>query len=107
MAGDGPNAGTEVVAWGARESAATTLLFSAPALIVLARMNNELLPAAVAVEFSPGDWAITGAGLAGGFALSLLGRGAVTARLYLTTGLASCVAWLVFGVERRAAADDL
>jgi hypothetical protein len=74
--------------WGPWESAATTLLFSVPALLLLVSVHRRS-------GWGPDafDWALLGTTFAGAFAVTLAGRGLRTARAFLSTGLFACCFW--------------
>jgi len=91
-------------AWGAWESAATTVLFSAPALLLLWKMRAGAVGPVTVGAFDELDWLIVGAALAGGVALSFAAGGLRSARLYITTGLSSSLVWLLIGFVRRSTA---
>jgi len=91
-------------AWGAWESAATTVLFSAPALLLLWRIRVGAVGSVRRPEFDAVDWLIVSAVLAGGVALSFASGGLRSARLYVTTGLSSSLVWLLIGNVRLSAA---
>ncbi len=86
--------------WGAWESAATTVLFSAPALMLFWKVRADAGLHVSRPAFDWVDWLIVGAAFAGGLALSLVAGGVRSARLYVTTGLSSCFVWLLIGYVR-------
>jgi len=90
--------------WGAWESAATTVLFSVPALLLLWKMRSGTVGPVTGGAFDELDWLIVGAALAGGMALSVAAGGLRAARLYVTTGLSTCLVWLLIGFVRRSTA---
>lgn len=90
--------GAPVETWGVWESAATTVLFSAPALLLFWKVRAVPVGSISGPAFDAVDWLIVGVALAGGLALSLAAGGVRSARLYVTTGLSSCLAWLLLGL---------
>ena len=84
-------------AWGPCESAATTVLFSAPALLLFWKVRADPGGPASGPVFDAVDWLVVGVALAGGLALSLAAAGVRSARLYVTTGFSTCLVWLVMG----------
>lgn len=84
-------------AWGTWESAATTVLFSAPALLLFWKVRGDPGGPASGGAFDAADWISVAVALAGGLGLSLAAGGVRAARLYVTTGVSSCLVWLVIG----------
>ncbi len=84
--------------WGAPESAAATLLFSVPALILI-------LPELVrgGGGFTGGEpldaasWILVAAGLAAALALTLAAKGVAAARLLISIGLSTSFVWFLIG----------
>jgi len=101
-AAQGGRDGASSRAWGAWESAAATVLFSAPALLLFCRAlaGSGVAPAA----FDWLDSLAVGASLLGGLALSLAAGGPRFAVLYLVMGLSSCLIWFLFGLAIPVAA---
>lgn len=89
--------GASTESWGAWESAATTVLFSAPAFLLFWRIRVDAGGFVTAPAFDWVDWLIVGAALSGGLALSLVAGGMRSTKLYAVWGLASCVVWFLMG----------
>jgi hypothetical protein len=99
VAGEGHDADAVAAggAWGTWESAATTVLFSAPALLLFWKVRADPGGPASGPAFDAVDWLVIAAALAGGLALSFAAGGVRSARLYVTTGFSSCLVWLLMG----------
>ena len=95
--------GAPVETWGVWESAAATVLFSAPAFLLYWKVLAAPAGVVSHLAFDSVDWLIVGVALAGGLALSFVAGGVRFARLYVTTGLSSCFVWLVLGLVRPSA----
>ncbi len=97
MADEGRGASAAGEAWGTWESAATTVLFSAPALLLFWKVRGDPGGLGSGGAFDAVDWISVSVALAGGLGLSLAAGGVRSARLYVTTGFSSCLVWLAIG----------
>lgn len=89
--------GAPAESWGVWESAATTVLFSAPAFLLFFSIRADSTGFVSVPAFDTVDWLIVSAALAGGLALTLVAGGMRSVRLYAMWGLASCVALFLLG----------